>query len=142
MVIDFNNLNWFKQWIDDYVDHKFLVDIEDPLLINFLNVFEGFNFKQPKDIFTLDNLNLLEIKKAFARFNKEELQKKIENPPLREFYESLVIVSFLPTAENISKWVYDVVDEFLKEQGFSQNILYKVEFFETPKSAARFQKDF
>lgn len=31
MVTDFGNLSWFKTWLKNYVDHKFILDINDPL---------------------------------------------------------------------------------------------------------------
>ena len=36
MVTDFKHLNWFKQFIDDVLDHKFVLDINDPLFSTLL----------------------------------------------------------------------------------------------------------
>lgn len=32
MVTDFKHLGWFKRWLDACIDHKFIVDVNDPLL--------------------------------------------------------------------------------------------------------------
>ena len=39
MVTDFNHLNWFKQFLDDTVDHKFIIDSHDPLYNTMLSHF-------------------------------------------------------------------------------------------------------
>ena len=36
MVTDFKHLNWFKQFIDDVLDHKFILDVNDPLFSTLL----------------------------------------------------------------------------------------------------------
>lgn len=32
MVTDFKHTNIFKKWIDDMLDHKFIMDLNDPLI--------------------------------------------------------------------------------------------------------------
>jgi len=31
MVTDFRHLEWLKKWINEYIDHQFIVDRHDPL---------------------------------------------------------------------------------------------------------------
>ena len=53
---------------------------------------------------------------------------------LREIYEGLVLVNFVPTSENLAKWIFDIVTEKLK--GYA--IVEKVEFHETPKTCSTY----
>lgn len=51
----------------------------------------------------------------------------------QELYEGIVIVNFVPTSENLSKWFFDIV----KEKMTPLNVKTKgVQFFETPKSSS------
>lgn len=102
MVIDFNNLNFFKKFIDDNIDHKFLVDINDPLM-------------KPH------NMNLKDIGNG--------MKKAIIS---NEITESYVYLDFVPTAENISKWIFEILRKKLG------NIVHSVIFYETPKSKAQY----
>ncbi|MFB1007956.1 MAG: 6-carboxytetrahydropterin synthase, partial [Sulfurospirillum sp.] len=36
MVTDFHHLNWFKLFLDNTLDHKFIIDIHDPLFATLL----------------------------------------------------------------------------------------------------------
>ena len=39
MVTDFKHLNWFKKWVDDVLDHKIILDVNDPIIIDELNLY-------------------------------------------------------------------------------------------------------
>ena len=114
MVTDFKHLGWFKKWLDDYIDHKFIVDINDPLLAKFVN-----------------NLPLED-----CYFEKRFIAQKISyndhlDEHLQEYYDSFVIVDFIPTSENFSKWLCEIVDYKMSQINVR---VVKIEFFETPKS--------
>lgn len=115
MVTDFKHLNWFKQFLDDVLDHKFIIDIHDPLFSTLLphyNVQELI--KHPQGYYTVD-LN------------------KIANEPqhLHEMYEGYVLVDFVPTSENLSAWFLQITAEKMEKLGVNVS---GVEFYETPKS--------
>ncbi|QKF80956.1 6-carboxytetrahydropterin synthase [Halarcobacter ebronensis] len=115
MVTDFKHLNWFKHFLDDVLDHKFIIDINDPLFQTLL-----------------------------PHYNKEELLKfpqgymlvdltKIKDEPqhIKEMYEGYVLVDFVPTSENLSAWFLKIAAEKMSKLGIKVS---SVEFEETPKS--------
>jgi len=124
MVLDFKYLNWAKQWIDNVLDHKFIMDINDPVRETLFpltkssptNPFDTiFNYHK-ENYWTLDLLN-----------------KSSLSLPEQEIYEGLVFVQFVPTSENLSKWIFDIVQEKMKPLDV---IVSSVKFYETPKSSS------
>lgn len=120
MITDFKHLNWFKQLIDDVVDHKFIIDINDPLF----EVITGKHKSQVKYFSTED-----------VSYGYFELG---EDPILNEFLESFVIVDFVPTSEELSKWFYDIAQRKMSKIGV---IVSKVVFNETPKSQSVYMEN-
>lgn len=125
MVTDFKHLNWFKKWLDDNLDHKFIVHKEDPL---FNTLFADFSFtceaqfakqfvSHEEGYWTPDLTYIDDIGEA-------------ANPTF-ELYEGLVVVPFVPTSENLSKWLFDIVDAKMKKINIAT---HAVVFDETPKS--------
>ncbi len=141
MVTDFKHLNWFKQFIDDAVDHKMIMDKDDPLL---------------RVIFPLwDQCSKLYRVRFVDQFNSEgkkigdevmhdmlyisvEKNELFENDPiLWELYEGLVVVEFVPTSENLSKWFFNIVKLRMEPLGVKVNSLI---FKETPKSESNYSQ--
>ena len=116
MVTDFHHLNWFKAFLDKTLDHKFIIDINDPLFETLLPHFA-------------DKQNLIACKENFKRPNLDILQEEPEH--LIEMYEGYIIVDFVPTSENISSWLLQIVQEKMDKIGVHVS---RIEFFETPKS--------
>ncbi|HKM19062.1 MAG TPA: 6-carboxytetrahydropterin synthase, partial [Aliarcobacter sp.] len=54
---------------------------------------------------------------------------------LLELYESYIIVDFVPTSENISAWLLNIVQNKMDKLNIKVS---KVEFLETPKSKSTF----
>ncbi|MCT7561369.1 6-carboxytetrahydropterin synthase [Aliarcobacter butzleri] len=116
MVTDFKHLNWFKAFLDDALDHKFILDINDPLFSTLVpNIKKEDLIKFDEGYFSIDLTN----------FRNEEL----------ELYESYVVVDFVPTSENLSAWFLKIVQE--KMNGLNIKVS-KIEFLETPKSKSTF----
>jgi 6-pyruvoyltetrahydropterin/6-carboxytetrahydropterin synthase len=54
---------------------------------------------------------------------------------LQTKYESYVIVPFVPTSEQLSRWMYDVMTSLMLSTGVK---VHKIEWYETPKSRATY----
>ena len=116
MVTDFKHLNWFKKFLDDTIDHKFIIDINDPLFPTLLPHYKDKkNLVKMKENYLIPDLNLVK---------NEEVQ-------IREMYEGFIIVDFVPTSENLSAWLLKIVQKKMARIGIKVSHL---EYFETPKS--------
>jgi len=116
MVTDFKHLNWFKKFLDDVIDHKFIIDINDPLFETLLPHYKDKNsFHTMKENYMIPDLTI------------------IKNQPrhIIEMYEGYIVVDFVPTSENLSYWLLKIVDEKMSKIGIRVSHL---EYFETPKS--------
>jgi 6-pyruvoyltetrahydropterin/6-carboxytetrahydropterin synthase len=115
MITDFKHLNWFKAFLDDVLDHKFILDINYPLFATLVsNIDKNSLIRFKEGYFLVDLINFKDEKK--------------------ELYESFVIVDFVPTSENLSAWFLKIIEEKMKELDIKVSC---VEFFETPKSKSK-----
>ncbi len=119
MVTDFKHLNWFKQFLDDTLDHKFILDINDPLFSTLLPHIEKNDLLKFDEGYYLPNLNKL----------------KDEALHIIELYEGYVIVDFVPTSESLSAWFLKIVQNKMAKLNIKVS---HVEFLETPKSKSTF----
>ena len=116
MVTDFKHLNWFKRFLDDTLDHKFIIDIHDPLFETMLPHFK-------------DKQNFIEYDDGYKMADFAVIQDEPRH--IHEMYEGYVIVDFIPTSENISAWLLGIIAKKMEPLGIKVS---HVEFFETPKS--------
>lgn len=125
MVTDFKHLNWFKEFIDRVIDHKFIIDINDPLLKSgiFLN-----NVRRVKEDIDGD---------AYYEVVAPHEYENIDNS-VYELYEGMVFVDFVPTSENLSKWFFEIIQRKMNKIGVK---VQRVQFYETPKSQSNFIKN-
>ena len=116
MVTDFNHLNWFKHFLDDTLDHKFIIDINDPLFETILPHYsDKQNLHKMKENYQIPDLSII----------------KDEPIHIKELYEGYIIVDFVPTSENISAWLLQIVQEKMKPLDITVS---HIEYYETPKS--------
>lgn len=125
MVTDFLHLSWLKKFFDETVDHKFIVDVRDPLYDKLV----GISLSQLSHVFVPETEHwagdIIHPPYLYANFDEVE----------REYYESFFIVDFIPTSENLAKWTYDLVSAKMSKIGVK---VAEVEWWETPKSCARY----
>lgn len=124
MVTDFKHLNFVKSLIDEYLDHRFMLDRNDPL---FDVIFPEFDEIQRFHNSTIKDYHgfIKYVDTTNLDFGADAL----------EHIESFVLVDFVPTSENICKFIYDLINakmqDFLKENDIELSF---VELWETPKS--------
>lgn len=114
MVTDFKNLNFMKQFVDDVLDHKFMIDVNDPMFTRI----------------TGERSEGLGVVKDFTN-----LSDYIESEEQDDFDSSFVLVNFVPTSENICKYLFEYAQAQL---GNVANVT-AVELWETKKSHCRYE---
>jgi 6-pyruvoyltetrahydropterin/6-carboxytetrahydropterin synthase len=123
MVTDFRHLEWLKKWINEHIDHQFIVDRNDPLYDQLL----GGSVLYPVTIPETD---------VIAGY-KIDLGGLESNTPEYEYFEGFFVVEFVPTSENLSSWMADLVDAKMKKLNVTVD---HIDWWETPKSRSVFYK--
>ena len=119
MVTDFNNLGWFKTFANTYLDHKFIIDIHDPLF----------------DTFFPDNQHVEIIKVGGMVVGRTaSIEESLPNYT-QELFGSFFIVDFVPTSENFSKWIYEIVQNKMRPINVNVD---SIEWKESPKSSSTY----
>jgi len=125
MVTDFRHLEWLKKWINENVDHQFVIDISDPLYDQIVG-----NGKILIPIYVPETYLI-----AGYKVKLDDIEP---GTPEYEYYEGFFIVDFVPTSENLSQWMAELVDEKMSKLGVR---VHHIDWWETPKSRSVFYKD-
>lgn len=141
MVTDFKHLNWFKKFIDDNFDHKMILDINDPGL----SLLSNLSKKELEDDISIVKefghsayFNL--SSDYFFKFNNQFYKNYNFSEAEKEIYKGMVFVDFVPTSENLAKYIYDIVSIKMATLPSLNIKVSKVEFYETPKSRSTYQE--
>ena len=113
MVTDFRHLEWLKRFLDRTLDHKFVIDLEDPML-------DFMTKGRPQLPVHLDD-----------RLVGYTLDLEGTEGAEREYLESFFMVSFVPTSENFSMWLFNIVDYKMEKLGVK---VANLEWWESSKS--------
>jgi 6-pyruvoyltetrahydropterin/6-carboxytetrahydropterin synthase len=117
MVLDFKNLEFFKKFIDHTLDHKFIVDMNDPW-------FQDLLHKNPSWIITPDDggfFATITAPTSLPEWNTEVAQ-------------GFLIVSFVPTSEMLSQWMCQIANFLLQGIASVSSLTWK----ETAKTTATY----
>jgi 6-pyruvoyltetrahydropterin/6-carboxytetrahydropterin synthase len=120
MVTDFKNLNFMKKFVDDVLDHKFMIDINDPNFELITSISEAFKLNNNFTNFT----NLGEWAKELGDISENRLLH----------LDSFVLVDFVPTSENICRYL----KEYAQLMVGNVATVTALELWETKKSHCRY----
>lgn len=120
MITDFKHLNWFKKFVDEHIDHKFIIDSNDPLFDRIVGEKNTFSRKE----ITVEGIDCL---------IGSTIKADSFDGVIKEHLESFLIVDFVPTSENLAKWLHRIVREKMRALNVE---VPKILFKETPKTEA------
>lgn len=150
-VTDFKHANWINKFLDTYVDHKFILDINDPWFEKIINgslSHSSDSLVIPRSRFdNFRSIPLIPVKIPGTDVTVAHILD-VNAPcglslgadifldgPEKEVYEGFILVDFVPTSEYLSKWIYDFVNIKMAKIGVQA---VQVDFSETPKTKATY----
>lgn len=122
MVTDFRHLEWLKKWLNTYVDHQFILDINDPLFSYLLRA--DFEQLPTKAVFVPGTEHI-----AGWQLDLDAIE--FNDNAVFEMFEGLLFVNFPPTSENLSRWLGEIAQVKMKKLGVKVS---RIDWWETPKS--------
>ena len=132
MVTDFKHLNWFKKFLDDTLDHKFIIDKSDPMFNSIVpTVYRDNTEEKP---YRGSEIPLKTFDEGYAIVDPNFF-KMISDDDLIDILEGFVVVDFVPTSENLSRWLHEIAQDKMDGLGVKVS---SVQFFETPKSQSTY----
>lgn len=117
--------------------YRLIVGVDDKIIETKGQSDEGMviDYSDLKQII-IDNIYMI-VDHGFMIYKKDEFAN-IFSTLLLIHDQKIIFVDFIPTAENIAKWIYLILEQKLIER----NIKIKfVELFETPTSSTKFTND-
>lgn len=119
MVLDYNELNHIKAFVDSFIDHRLIMDKNDPMLKFLISPYAVMESKYGFNKIKKQGFN--KIKKQGVYLCDEE----------QELYESIVLIECCPSSENFCRILYK---ELKKDCSF----ISWVSWSETPKTNASY----
>lgn len=126
MVTDFKHMNWFKEFVNTVLDHRFLIDRNDPI----------YKTLVPFEDDELEQQNWYGVN-THKTIKPDAILSRGLDIHHNQYYNGFVILDFVPTSENFSKWMLEIINEKMNPFGCK---CVQIEFFETPKSRAIYKE--
>lgn len=124
-VTDFKHLGFIKDFVDEYFDHRFIIDRNDPLFGVMTN-----GFKATHNLAYADSVMRF-VRKVAKEDEDLTVQFDLTAEQI-EYIESFTVVNFVPTSENLAKFMF----EYASNKLFDEAVVSSVTWQETPKSKA------
>jgi len=115
-VIDFKELSFIKKFINDNLDHRFILSFEDPGFENLTQLPVNVIKSEAYPVELLDNI--------IMGWRHTEVEQ-----------DSFVFVDFNPTSENLARWIFKGIEDVIAKSPFKCNVK-EVCWSETPKTHA------
>jgi 6-pyruvoyltetrahydropterin/6-carboxytetrahydropterin synthase len=130
MVTDFRHLEWLKRWINQYIDHRFIIDIEDPLRADITMHAVVMQYV------VIDCASPHKLGGTFPSVVAREFDLTGIDPqsPRYELLSGFLIVDFVPTSERLAKWMHSIVSQKMWPLAETTQI----DWWETPKSKSTY----
>lgn len=150
MVTDFRHTGFVKNFLDDNIDHKFVLDVNDPWFISIINAYpitEPINDEkvgwlhgmQPVFPLNTSDATTLSVIPVYMPETDVLTGYKVDTSavqgPEAEFFGGFFLVNFLPTSENLCKWLFDAVSSKVEKLGVRVS---RVDWWETVKSRSSY----
>lgn len=146
-VTDFKHLNWVKNFIDGVIDHKFILDLNDPWFVNIINAKPIYdNDGKLTHLTSTLPLNTkcghtVKVNTVYVpgteHFAGYAVDASDMSGPEKEFFEGFFLVPFVPSSENLSKWVFECVDSKMSQINVKTT---RIDWWETPKSKSTYRR--
>lgn len=145
MVTDFRHLEWVKKFINEHIDHQFIMDINDPLFAQFVlipyQMLTGKEFSDKYDFYENSTVALVvpntDHVVGFKPCADGLTEAQLASPEF-EAVEGFTIVDFVPTSENLSKWMAEMIQAKMSRIGVKVS---RVDWWETPRSCSTYFAD-
>lgn len=133
MVTDFKHLGWLKDFIEDHIDHKFILDRSDPLAAHLL----GGSIEEGTAI------GGTQLRVQGFRFNPVVVETTpvawaLDPSQADEYMSGFLLVDFCPTSERLAEWIWIIAATRMETLGIG---ITQVIWAETPKTMAAYIPD-